>query len=71
VSDVVVRALDELPPRQRVVVAMRDLHGHSADEVGELLGISPGNQRVLLHRGRAVVRAHLERYFESALEVAR
>ncbi len=71
VREVVARALDTLPSRQRVVVAMRDLDGHSAEEVSELLGISPGNQRVLLHRGRAVVRAHLERYYESAREVAR
>jgi RNA polymerase sigma-70 factor (ECF subfamily) len=71
VRQVVVRALDSLPPRQRVVVAMRDLEGHSADEVSELLDISLGNQRVLLHRGRAVVRAHLERYHDSVREVAR
>ena len=52
--------------RQRVVVALRDLDGHTADEVSQLLTITAGNQRVLLHRGRAVVRAHLERYYESA-----
>jgi RNA polymerase sigma-70 factor, ECF subfamily len=64
VHQVVARALEELPPRQRAVVAMRDLDGHTADEVSALLMISPGNQRVLLHRGRAVVRAHLERYYD-------
>jgi RNA polymerase sigma-70 factor (ECF subfamily) len=63
VHAVVTEALTELPPRQRVVVALRDLDGHSAEEVCDLLDISAGNQRVLLHRGRAVVRAHLERYF--------
>ena len=61
--EVVTVALTELPARQRVVVALRDLDGHTADEVCELLDISAGNQRVLLHRGRAVVRVHLERYF--------
>ncbi len=64
--EVVTRALEELPPRQRVVVALRDLDGHTADEVCELLTITAGNQRVLLHRGRAVVRAHLERYYDAA-----
>jgi RNA polymerase sigma-70 factor (ECF subfamily) len=62
VHEVVAMALTELPTRQRIVVALRDLDGHSADEVCALLGITVGNQRVLLHRGRAVVRAHLERY---------
>jgi RNA polymerase sigma-70 factor (ECF subfamily) len=66
VHQVVARALEGLPPRQRAVVAMRDLDGHTAEEVSELLMISPGNQRVLLHRGRAVVRAHLERYYDGA-----
>jgi RNA polymerase sigma-70 factor, ECF subfamily len=63
VHEVVADALTGLPERQRVVVALRDLDGHSADEVCELLGITDGNQRVLLHRGRAVVRARLESYF--------
>jgi RNA polymerase sigma-70 factor (ECF subfamily) len=66
VHQVVAHALEGLPPRQRAVVAMRDLDGHTAEEVSELLMISPGNQRVLLHRGRAVVRAHLERYYDGA-----
>jgi RNA polymerase sigma-70 factor (ECF subfamily) len=66
VHTVVATALSQLPPRQRVVVALRDLDGLGADEVCDLLGISSGNQRVLLHRGRAVVRAHLERYLTTA-----
>jgi len=59
---VVADALDSLPARQRAVVTLRDVEGFSGLEVSELLGISTGNQRVLLHRGRSVVRAHLERY---------
>ena len=66
VHEVVARALESLPARQRAVVALRDLDGHTAEEVSEVLMISPGNQRVLLHRGRAVVRAHLEQYFDAA-----
>ncbi len=37
-GEVVPRALEELPPRQRVVVALRDLDRHAADEVSELDG---------------------------------
>ena len=43
---------------------MRDLEGWTAQEVCELLEITPGNQRVLLHRARTKVRAALERIFE-------
>jgi RNA polymerase sigma-70 factor (ECF subfamily) len=52
-------ALDELPDRQRTVVELRDVHGLSSDEVCERLGLSPGNQRILLHRGRARLRSRL------------
>jgi RNA polymerase sigma-70 factor (ECF subfamily) len=45
------------------VVTLRDVHGFGPDEVCTMLDLSPGNQRVLLHRGRAAVRARLERHF--------
>jgi RNA polymerase sigma-70 factor (ECF subfamily) len=44
---------------------LRDIDGRDAEEVCTLLDISTANQRVLLHRARAVVRNHLERYFAS------
>jgi RNA polymerase sigma-70 factor (ECF subfamily) len=51
--------LPELPESQRQVVVLRDVDGLAPAEVAELLGISDGNQRVLLHRGRARLRALL------------
>ena len=59
-------ALAELPTRQRLIVGLRDIDGHSADEVCDLLGLSQENQRVLLHRGRSRLRAVLEEYFDEA-----
>jgi RNA polymerase sigma-70 factor (ECF subfamily) len=53
-------AIDELPPAQREVVRLRDVEGWDAAEVCTALDLSAGNQRVLLHRGRARVRAALE-----------
>jgi RNA polymerase sigma-70 factor, ECF subfamily len=58
-------ALAELPDRQRLIVGLRDVDGHSADEVCNLLGLSQENQRVLLHRGRARLRAALEEYLDA------
>ena len=54
--------LDKLPQRQRTVVTLRDMLGFDAAEVCEVLAISTGNQRVLLHRGRAAIRQVLEDY---------
>jgi RNA polymerase sigma-70 factor (ECF subfamily) len=59
-------ALAQLPDRQRMIVALRDVEGHSAEEVCYLLGLSQENQRVLLHRGRSRLRAVLEQYLEAA-----
>jgi len=57
-------ALAELPERQRLIVGLRDIDGHSAEEVCDLLGLSQENQRVLLHRGRSRLRAVLEEYLD-------
>jgi RNA polymerase sigma-70 factor (ECF subfamily) len=59
-------ALDELPARQRTVVELRDVHGLTSDEVCQQLGVTPGNQRILLHRGRARLRARLEIVYRGA-----
>jgi RNA polymerase sigma-70 factor (ECF subfamily) len=57
------RALAQLPARHRAVVVLRDVDGLSAEEVCEALGVSKGNERVLLHRGRARLRQLLEDYY--------
>jgi RNA polymerase sigma-70 factor (ECF subfamily) len=57
-------ALAGLPERQRAVITLRDVQGRPAEEVCAILEISRANQRVLLHRARAHVRARLEGYLE-------
>jgi RNA polymerase sigma-70 factor (ECF subfamily) len=57
-------ALEQLPERQRLVVALRDIDGCSSDEVCEILGLSAENQRVLLHRARSRLRDELEAFAE-------
>lgn len=59
--DVILRAIEALPPAQREVITMRDLEGWTSDEVCNALDVSQTNQRVLLHRARSKVRAALER----------
>jgi RNA polymerase sigma-70 factor (ECF subfamily) len=56
-------AIAGLPPAHRLVITLRDLDGCSSAEVCALLDLSPANQRVVLHRARAKVRAALEDYF--------
>jgi RNA polymerase sigma-70 factor (ECF subfamily) len=58
--------LEQLPERQRIVLTLRDVLGHSSDEVCELLEISQANQRVLLHRARTAARAGIAAYVEGS-----
>ena len=54
---VVRRAIDTLPPMQAEVIRLRDVLGWTSEEVRNALDLTETNQRVLLHRARAKVRA--------------
>jgi len=58
--DAILEAIEQLPESQRAVITMRDVEGFPPEEVSEALGISDGNQRVLLHRARSKVRRAIE-----------
>jgi RNA polymerase sigma-70 factor (ECF subfamily) len=54
-------ALDELPPEFRAAVVLCDIEGLSYEEIGATLGVKLGTVRSRIHRGRAALRASLER----------
>jgi RNA polymerase sigma-70 factor, ECF subfamily len=58
--ELVLHTVQRLPEQQRWVVMLRDVEDWSSADVCDCLGITEGNQRVLLHRGRSAVRAALE-----------
>ena len=60
--DVIRREIERLPETQRTVISLRDIEGLTAEEVCNALDLTETNQRVLLHRARARVRAALEEY---------
>jgi RNA polymerase sigma-70 factor (ECF subfamily) len=57
------KVVEQLPPNYAAVFTLRDIEGWPADEVCGLLGLTPENQRVLLHRARTRIRTALESYF--------
>jgi RNA polymerase sigma-70 factor (ECF subfamily) len=46
------RILDALPERERAVLRLRFLQGYTTQEIAQVLGLTPGNVRVLQLRAR-------------------
>ena len=69
IREVIAAAIAELPNAQRTVIGLRDVEGWSSEEVCEALGISAGNQRILLHRARSRVRNAIEAYYGAVEEI--
>lgn len=58
-------AIEALPANQAAVLTLRDIEGCSAQEICEVLDVSEGNQRVLLHRARGRLRKAVVDYLEA------
>ncbi|MEI7713240.1 MAG: sigma-70 family RNA polymerase sigma factor [Rhodospirillales bacterium] len=52
--------IEALPAGQKAVILLRDIEGRDAEEACEILGITPENQRVLLHRARGRIRVAID-----------
>jgi RNA polymerase sigma-70 factor, ECF subfamily len=63
--ELIAETIAGLPDGQRIVISLRDVEGWDSAEVCSVLELSETNQRVLLHRARAKVRAALEGYLTS------
>lgn len=50
-----------VPEEQKIVLLLRDIYGHSYQEVADILGISLAAVKSRLHRGRAAFYDHLVR----------
>jgi RNA polymerase sigma-70 factor (ECF subfamily) len=59
-------AIAGLSEAQQLVLTLHDVEGMHGSEICQLLGITPGHMRVLLHRARSRLRADLEPYLASS-----
>jgi RNA polymerase sigma-70 factor (ECF subfamily) len=57
--------LDMLPPNLKAAVVLRDVQGLSNEEASETLDISVSSLKARLHRGRVLLRGHLQGYLTS------
>ncbi|MBT3242541.1 MAG: RNA polymerase sigma factor [Bacteroidetes bacterium] len=60
--------INKLSEPHRTVIQMRDVEGYSNEEVGDVLGLSEGNIRVVLSRARKKVRESLEKLYVHGTE---
>lgn len=56
----VISKIHELPDDYRIVLLLRDIEELDTAEVAEVLGITPGNVKVRLHRARSALKKLLE-----------
>jgi RNA polymerase sigma-70 factor (ECF subfamily) len=50
------QALKSLPQKYRIIITLRDVQGHSYEEIASILDISPGTVDSRLHRARKMLR---------------
>lgn len=57
-------AMSNLPERSQNIVRMKYYNDMTSKEIGRLLGISPGNVRIILKRSLLLMRGNLQREFD-------
>lgn len=60
-GDVVQQALNRLPPDYREVIILKHIEGLDYQEIADALGVSVSALKVRAHRGREMLKKHLER----------
>ena len=62
--DVINKAVDLLPEKEKVVFLLRDVEGLSSEKTGEILDLTVPAVKSRLHRARLFLRKKLSDYFE-------
>lgn len=63
-SALIERSFQALPPDQRLVLTLCDVHGYAYDEIAEMTGVPMGTVKSRINRARARVRDYLLQYPE-------
>ncbi len=62
-SHVLTQHINELPPNNRIVFVLRDVHGLSTEETAGVLGLTVPAIKSRLHRARLFLRERLSEYY--------
>ncbi|HPV56927.1 MAG TPA: RNA polymerase sigma factor, partial [Tenuifilaceae bacterium] len=59
VSEVLGKAVDQLPEIQKSVLLLRDYEGYSYEEIGEITGLNESQVKVYIYRARLSLKNYL------------
>ena len=71
IQNMVQRGIQALPDEQRTALILRDLQGHTYEEIAEILDISLGTVKSRINRGRMALKGLFEKDRELLLSVSR
>jgi RNA polymerase sigma-70 factor (ECF subfamily) len=63
------QGLESLPEELRTAVVLRDVQGFSTEEAADMLRVTVASLKSRLHRGRVLLRKHLEGYVRTTATV--
>lgn len=58
-NEILHKALDNLPEQQKASVMLRDYEGYSYKEIGEITGLSEGQVKINIYRGRVALKNYI------------
>jgi RNA polymerase sigma-70 factor (ECF subfamily) len=64
-EQVIAKAISSLPDKYRLPIILRDVQGHSYEEVAAILELGLGTTKSRISRARGLLKAKLEKYFIS------
>ena len=69
-ADELVKLVQELPPRYRMVFNMYAIEGYSHKEIAESMGITVGTSKSNLSRARDILQRKVMKYFDSSENIS-
>jgi RNA polymerase sigma-70 factor (ECF subfamily) len=66
-----IRLVQDLPPRYRMVFNLYAIEGYSHKEIGEMMGITVGTSKSNLSRARDILQQKVKQYFDTSENIIR
>ena len=66
-----IRLVQDLPPRYRMVFNFYAIEGYSHKEIGEMMGIKVGTSKSNLSRARDILQQKVKQYFDTSEHIIR